>query len=536
MVLSRIQVAVALLLSACVDEGAGWTGKKVDPAVVQDNLIAPDKLPELVRMDVELGHAVVYLGNTATNVITPTTPTKLPVDGLPPGGTVEITHFWKVITPPGPNWRVFAFLKGDPNTADFMYLPPTDMQQAHPPSTWRAGELIRDSFIVSLRPDWKSPQATLYVGLIADGKHGSLDRMEATGNANAATVGSSSKGGGVVDRAIVARTLAVDLSRSPPPAGTIYVQRAQGPVTIDGVANDPGWLGVPSSPDFVLADGAKTDPPGKATAKMTWDDDNLYLFVQIADTDIFSEYKKHDDKVYLEDCVEIFIDADGNKRGYVELQVNPNNATFDSWFPNGRAPHGDEAWDSNMTTAVKVHGTADISGDGDTGWEVELAIPWAAVKGRDSDMKVRLPPQVGDKWKLNVVRVDGKYPDKGYVATSWNRISMSDFHGLDRMLTAVFADTTGSIAVKKPPMDAPAPAQGSGSSAMEGSGSASGSASQGSASQGSASQGSASQGSASQGSAAKASAPQGSAAQGSGSVPTRATNGSVAPTPKPTSP
>ena len=33
----------------------------------------------------------------------------------------------------------------------------------------------------------------------------------------------------------------------------------------------------------------------------------------------------------------MFIDADGNRRGYVELQVNPNNVTFDSWFAGDRA-------------------------------------------------------------------------------------------------------------------------------------------------------------------------------------------------------
>src|SRR5262249_20209684 len=156
-----------------------------------------------------------------------------------------------------------------------------------------------------------------------------------------------------------------------------------------------------------------------------------------------------DDTVYLEDCVEIFIDADGNKRGYIELQVNPNNATFDSWFAKDRTQKGDVSWDSHMETAVKVHGTPDIAGDQDTGWEVEIAIPWAAVKGRDDQMQVRLPPHVGDRWKLNVVRVHGKYPDKAYTASSWNRISIGDFHGLDRMLTAVFADTTGSIMPKK---------------------------------------------------------------------------------------
>jgi hypothetical protein len=127
------------------------------------------------------------------------------------------------------------------------------------------------------------------------------------------------------------------------------------------------------------------------------------------------------------------------RRGYVELQVNPNNATFDSWFATTRAQAGDPKWDSGMQTQVKLRGSS-APGDTDQGWDAELAIPWQAVRGRDEAMAVRLPPQVGDRWRLNLVRVDVKTGDKNPQASSWKRISSADFHALDRMLTVVFAD------------------------------------------------------------------------------------------------
>ena len=37
---------------------------------------------------------------------------------------------------------------------------------------------------------------------------------------------------------------------------------------------------------------------------------------------------------------------------------------------------------------------------------LEIAIPLAAVKGKDDAMAVTIPPKPGDAWKLNVVRVD----------------------------------------------------------------------------------------------------------------------------------
>jgi hypothetical protein len=274
------------------------------------------------------------------------------------------------------------------------------------------------------------------------------------------------------DRAVVARVLAVDLSKAPPPPGTAYVPRAAAPLTIDGVAAEPAWATAATSPELVTAEGSP-EPVGKATAKLSWDDQFLYAFIAVTDTDVVSEYKKHDDPLWKQDCVELFIDADGNRRGYVELQVNPNNATFDSWFQSTRAQPGDPTWDAGMQTAVKLRGTS-ASGDTDQGWDAEIAIPWAAVRGRDEAMAVRLPPAVGDRWRLNLVRVDVRTGDKGQSSSSWNRITSADYHALDRMLTVVFADASGAI--QPAPESAGAAGSASGGAAGSASGSAAGSA------------------------------------------------------------
>ena len=394
---------------------------------------------DVQRLDVSLGGEVVYAGST--------------VDRTPiiPGGTTKVTHYWRVLVPPGPGWRVFAQLRGAPSTADFMNLDATDMELGHPVATWRAGEIIRDEQTFVLRPDWKSKTATLYVGLVRVGGHDATARLPAFGPST-------------LQDAVVARTLDVDLTKAPPPPGTVYIPRAAGPIAIDGVASDPGWVGALQSPELVAPEGSP-DPIGRATAKLTYDDQFLYAFVSITDPDIVAPYKNHDDPLWKADCIEIFIDADGNRRGYIELQVNPNNATFDKWWPGTRAEPGDEAWDSGMQTAVKLRGTTE-PGDTDQGWDVEIAIPWAAVKGKDDAMRVTLPPRVGDRWRLNIVRPDQKTGGKEAASagvSSWNRITMSDFHALDRMLTVVFADHGGSIV---PPKPAPPPAgAGSGSAA-----------------------------------------------------------------------
>jgi len=409
-------------LGACVDTGPGPQPKKIDPKVIAAGI--SNRVPaNLDHLDVGVGGFVNYVGNVGA------------VTAIP-GQAVRVTHVWQVILPPGPGWRVFAILRGEPGTADFMNLDATDMELGHPVATWKTGEVISDVQEFTLRPDWKSPTATLYVGLIRTGGHDTGDRMATTGP-------------NTLDRAVIAKTFAVDLSKAPPPAGTVYVPHTTGAIAIDGIGFDPGWGLATMSPDFATAEGSQ-DPVGKANAKLAWDANYLYAYVVIQDNDIVSPYKNHDDKLWMADAVELFIDADGNGHGYVELQVNPNNATFDSWFATTRAQPGDEKWDSNMQTAVKLHGTTE-PGDTDQGWEVEIAVPWAAVKGRDEAMQINLPPHVGDRWRLNVVRTNQKTGGKGQAeggASSWNRISVQDFHALDRMLTVVFADAAGSIVAK----------------------------------------------------------------------------------------
>ena len=451
-----------IVLAGCVDRGAGPQGKKIEPSYVRENLLTAFP-QDVYRLDVDLGHGkVTYYGNKLVYQ-----DSKDPKTPLAPGGTIRVHHYWSVKQAPGAQWRVFAFLRGDPGTADFQSLGKTDMQWGHPTKKWKPGQIIQDVQDIVLRPDWRSETATLYVGLVEDKGHQLGDRMAASGPYT-------------VDRAVIARKIEVDLSKAPPPPGTLYLPRAAGAITIDGVATDPGWANAATSPDLATADGAP-EPVGRATARMTWDDQNLYVFVQITDTDVFSPYTKQDEPLWKGDCVELFIDADGNRSGYVELQVNPNNAMFDSYFATTRAQPGDEAWNANMVTAVKVRGTADKAGDADQGWDVEIAIPLAAVKGRLEGMNVRLPPQVGDKWRLNVVRVDYRSGGGGPGVASWNRISYADFHALDRMLTVVFADPAGSIAPKPadqmtPDTGSAAPASGSAAPASGSAAPASGSA------------------------------------------------------------
>jgi hypothetical protein len=410
----RLALAALVLVAA---PGCKERAPAIDPAYVAANLVsAPPALDRAI--DADLGGAVIYLGNTVSST------------AVSPGGRAEVVHYWKVVKPPGDAWAVFSHLVS--GAGDWLNVDQSDMRQGHPPAAWRAGQIIRDEHRFTVPPEWTGEDATLVVGLYRRDARGKDGRMPVTG--------------GEVDaegRLVVAR-LAV--ARSARPGGEYAIRRARGPITLDGVADEADWKAAPHSPEFTDAEGG-APVGGRTAARLLWDDQHLYAFVEVEDADVFSSYRGRDDPLWKEDVIELFIDADGDRKGYVELQVNPNGAIFDAFFPGTRAqPHHVE-WNGGMRAAVVVHGTADRRDDRDRGWDVELAIPHADVKGMAADMAVRIPPVVGDRWRLNVVRVD-KPRDAGIRAATWSPITIGDFHALGRMLTVVFADADGKTAAQ----------------------------------------------------------------------------------------
>lgn len=407
------RVWLSFCLFACVERGPGPTPELVSKFDVTKARIT-EVPPDVVRRDVTFG-AVDYLGTTLSASV------------LVPGDVVTITHYWRVNQPIIGAWRPFTQLRGPVGTPDYVGLDVTPMRAAYPPAKWQTGELLADTRDFTVPPDWKSQTATVWVGFYRVGARGLADRMPVLRGEHA-------------DNAVVAAVVPVDLSQAPPPPGTLYVRRTTTPPTIDGLGTEPAWATVPSSSDFPAGDGSRA-LSGKTTGKLLWDDTHLYVFVSASDTDVRSDFTVRDEAIWKQDVVEVFIDADKNRRGYIELQVSPANIQFDKWFAKTRNEEGDTTWNSEMTSAVVVRGTLNANGP-DQGFDVEMAIPWTAVKGADPAMAVNLPPRLTESMRMNVVRVD--YTSGSAAWASWNRIG-NDFHGLDRMLTVVFADERGKL-------------------------------------------------------------------------------------------
>ena len=83
--------------------------------------------------------------------------------------------------------------------------------------------------------------------------------------------------------------------------------------TIDGVANEALWQGDDWYPmnEVIIGDTpAASDFTGKY--KLRWNEDALYLLAEIRDDHLSDTYASPIERYWDDDCLEIFIDADGS--------------------------------------------------------------------------------------------------------------------------------------------------------------------------------------------------------------------------------
>jgi hypothetical protein len=200
------------------------------------------------------------------------------------------------------------------------------------------------------------------------------------------------------------------------------------PLKIDGKLDDASWLAVPWTDDFVDIEGNLKPPPRYRTrAKMLWDDGFFYIGAELEEPHVWATLTKRDTVIYNDNDFEVFIDPNGDSHEYYEFEMNALNTVWDLLLPKpykdgGRAV---ESWNiEGLKTAVHVRGTLNNPSDTDSGWSVEIAMPWGALQ---EYAHRPVPPREGDQWRVNFSRVewlheivDGKYQKvKGKPEDNW---------------------------------------------------------------------------------------------------------------------
>jgi len=189
-------------------------------------------------------------------------------------------------------------------------------------------------------------------------------------------------------------------------------------INVDGKDTESAWAKAAWSETFVdIAGKAGQEDPSKTRYKLLWDDDYLYIYVKMKEDHIWAKLKEHDQKIYQDNALEIFMDPDGDAHQYMEFQINAFAAVWDLILtkPYRNGGKSISGWDiKGLKKAVVINGTLNNPSDKDKFWAVELAFPLKSLNLGDGKPNIS-----GTRWRMTVARVqyemeikDGSYEYK----------------------------------------------------------------------------------------------------------------------------
>jgi hypothetical protein len=165
--------------------------------------------------------------------------------------------------------------------------------------------------------------------------------------------------------------------------------------------------------------------------RAVWSQAGLSLRFDARDPDPWHTMTGHDEHLWDEEVVEIFLDLARSGRDYAEIEINPAGVICDvrmrqAW-PDKQM---DLAWDfSGLESSVSIRRDA---GEQPVGWTAVIHLPWEGFGSLPSSEGVGLPPAPGDRWRFNLFRIErpgGKAaPEKDAVFAAWSPPGGESFH------------------------------------------------------------------------------------------------------------
>ena len=407
-VLATAGLAAATLIggAACVEKSRDLSFAQREQLSEHVSTTAP---AETDGPEISFENKIVLLGHQAP-------------ESVRPGDTFEVTWFWKCETAVDGDWQLFTHITdADDNLQDNADRS-GDIRNFYQPGSWKPGEYVRDVQQITIPANWSSPRVNLYLGI-----WNGPNRLRILRGPNDG------------DNRGRAASIAVEVSEVDPEvtAGNLPALRAirtSVAPTIDGDATEPAWATASATSAFVdTMTGAAAVP--EARVRALYDDDFLYLAFTVADDDLQSPHEDHDSPLWEQDAVEVFIDSNGNRRDYFEMQVSPRGTIFDTRYDARRQPTapGHVTWASELRAATTLRGTLDDA-EADVGYDVEMAIPLANLSAPDS------PASASDgsgSWNINFYVMD-KRGDDSQRAVAWSPPMVGDFHVPERFGALTF--------------------------------------------------------------------------------------------------
>jgi hypothetical protein len=213
---------------------------------------------------------------------------------------------------------------------------------------------------------------------------------------------------------------------------------------IDGQLDDAAWAAVEwQGGQFTELNRPDRVVDVQTRFKILHDAENLYIAVKLDEPKMASLRcleTERDGRVYTDDCVEIFLDANGDKSTLFQFVVNSAGVVYDSEVRQGGHVHS-SLWNAAGLRVATVQ-AADH-------WTVELAVPFVALN-LDSGSK--------GAWGFNMGRE--RYAGDAQELSSFTPLTGSFLQpSMFSQLTLTGADLSAYLWDVKPPFDIRARAQ-----------------------------------------------------------------------------
>jgi hypothetical protein len=149
------------------------------------------------------------------------------------------------------------------------------------------------------------------------------------------------------------------------------LSRLSGPITVDGMPDEPAWQQVPALPLTMYAPVFRGTPAQRTEIRVAYDDEYLYVGGWFYDTEpagirINSLYR---DRWNGDDALAIYIDGFNDNRNAKWFGVTPAGMRFDQLVSDDGATLN-ENWDGFWSASTRITGE---------GWFAEVRIPFSTI-------------------------------------------------------------------------------------------------------------------------------------------------------------
>lgn len=153
----------------------------------------------------------------------------------------------------------------------------------------------------------------------------------------------------------------------------LEVPKTATPPVLDGRLDDACWKDAATADHFVQL-GSDLPAKEQTVARLTYDDRALYLGFLCRESNmgqVLAQKTKHDDGVWQDDCIEIFLDPRHDHRTYCQFIVNSIATRQEARMGDGARL--DSKWDGEWEAKAARD---------ESQWTVEVAIPFASVEAK----------------------------------------------------------------------------------------------------------------------------------------------------------